>query len=150
MGAKCGKSKGRNAKKVKRADDNSYCRRPDDNLICMRPDDNLICRETRTVPLDVKCTTVLDERDLDEVCTERLEQKKQTIDVADKAKIRNIVIEAVANTKGLVTLHQIECYISEKYRNFPINSYRRKAIFTRVIADEFYKGQLCVKTVKQC
>lgn len=79
-----------------------------------------------------------------------IREKNRPIDVNDKARIYQAVTEAVANTKGLVTLPQIEAYISNKYRNFPINSYRRRSIFTKVIADEFYKGQLAVKTNKHC
>lgn len=79
-----------------------------------------------------------------------IEDRKRPIDVNDRARMGQIVMEAITNTKGLVTMPQIESYITEKYRNFPINSYRRRAIFTKVIADEFYKGQLAVRTNKSC
>lgn len=90
----------------------------------------------------------------DEADTERVgasnDERKRPVDPNDKTKIHGIVVEAIANTKGLVTLPQVEAYISDKYRNFPMNSYRRRAVFTKVIADEFYKGQLAVKTNKYC
>lgn len=79
-----------------------------------------------------------------------IRERKRPIDANDQARIHQAVIEAVASTKGLVTLPQVEAYISNKYRNFPINPYRRRSIFTKVIADEFYKGQLAVKTNKHC
>lgn len=98
-----------------------------------------------------------EKRNLDENTNEETErsgspteEKKRPIDVNDKARIKQMVMEAIGNTKGLVTLPQIEAYISDKFRNFPINSYQRRAIFTKVIANEFYRGQIAVKSNKHC
>lgn len=75
---------------------------------------------------------------------------KWTMDKGDRIKFYHAVIEAITNNKSLVTLENIETCISDKYRIFTMNSYRRRGIIAKVIADEFLRGNITVKSNKHC
>lgn len=87
-----------------------------------------------------------------DVDTERLgttfQRRQRRIRINNKAKIHQSVVEAVTNTPGRVTLPRIEAYINDNHGDLPIKPYRRRKVLTKVIANEFTKGNLAVKIRK--
>lgn len=76
--------------------------------------------------------------------------KRQNIDSIERAKVYQMIIEAITNNKGLVTINDIEVYLTDKYRHFAPNSFKRRGIIARIIAEEFIRSNIAVKSTKYC
>lgn len=72
-----------------------------------------------------------------------------TADPLDKGKkeFAEYVTDALRANFDLITLSDIETYISTRYRS-TVDAFNRRKIITKVIADEFLKGCIAVRTTK--
>lgn len=81
---------------------------------------------------------------------EKLNKKNEiTADSVDKGKkdFAEYVTDALRANFDLITLSDIETYISTRYRS-TVDAFNRRKIITKVIADEFLKGCIAVRTTK--
>lgn len=80
----------------------------------------------------------------------KLDKKNEIIaDSQDKEKkdFAEYVTDALRANFDLITLSDIETYISTRYRS-TVDAFNRRKIITKVIADEFLKGCIAVRTTK--
>lgn len=64
-----------------------------------------------------------------------------------KKEFAEYVTDALRANFDLTTLSDIETYISTRYRS-TVDAFNRRKIITKVIADEFLKGCIAVRTTK--
>lgn len=88
--------------------------------------------------------------DEDEYIEEMDTASRRTGDKNSKVKFSQLVIEAITNSKGLISISNIETYITNKYRMITLNSFRRRGIIAKVIADEFVRGNVAIKSITHC
>lgn len=70
------------------------------------------------------------------------------VSVRDKKEFAQLVLQVITLKKGLITASDIEKYIGLHPQKSNINAFRQKNIIRKIVADEFIKGRIAIKPIK--
>lgn len=74
--------------------------------------------------------------------------KDDDVSVRDKKEFAELVLQVITLKKGLITSSDIEKYIGLHPQKTNINAFRQKNIIRKIVADEFIKGRIAIKPIK--
>lgn len=70
------------------------------------------------------------------------------VSVRDKKDFAQLVLQVITLKKGLITASDIEKYVGLHPHKTNINAFRQKNIIRKIVADEFIKGRIAIKPIK--
>lgn len=68
--------------------------------------------------------------------------------VRERKEFAELVLQVITLKKGLITAADIEKYIGLHPQKTNINAFRQKNIIRKIVADEFIKGRVAIKPIK--
>lgn len=74
--------------------------------------------------------------------------KDDDVSVREKKEFAELVLQVITLKKGLITSSDIEKYIGLHPQKTNINAFRQKNIVRKIVADEFVKGRIAIKPIK--